>query len=140
MNKTQAMLNKEKFFAEGKSLPKCSNEGCDNDVNVRDWKYYSFRHHCSDCINRIKKKLTPRTGVTFHKKNYCENRDARLGFKCPVDPNFNLPNSVLHGDHIDGNHENNSANNLQTLCSICHNLKGMHAGDFISARKGRKLS
>ena len=30
--------------------------------------------------------------------------------------------------------------NLQTLCSICHHLKGMSTGDFVSSKKGRKLS
>lgn len=138
--KSKAILNKEQFLAEGKKIPICSNEGCNNNVVVRDWKYYSFKHHCSDCINRMKKNLPAREGVSFHKKNFCENRDGRLGFVCPVNPDFEFPNSVLHGDHIDGNHENNIPSNLQTLCSICHNIKGMTAGDFVSARKGRKLS
>ncbi len=138
-NKTKSMVNKEQFLAAGNEIPKCSNEGCNNNVVVRDWKYYSFKHHCSDCIYRMKKNLPARDGVQFHKKNYCENKDGRLGFVCPVNPDFEFPNSVLHGDHIDGNHENNIPSNLQTLCSICHNIKGMKAGDFVSARKGRKL-
>lgn len=29
----------------------------------------------------------------------------------------------LDVDHIDGNHENNSPENLQTLCANCHRLK-----------------
>ncbi len=138
--KRTAMLNKEKYLAEGKKIPICVNQGCDNNVVVRDWKYFSFKHHCSDCANRLKKGLPPRPGVSFNKKNYCENKDGRLGFVCPVDPNWAFPNNVLHGDHIDGNHENNVPENIQTLCSICHHVKGLTTGDFVSAKKGRKLS
>ena len=137
--KTKGMINKELFFSSGKKLPKCANEGCDNDVNVRDWKNYSFRHQCSNCIDRQQKNLSPRDGVKFSKTNYCENVDSRLGFKCPVNPKWKFPNNVLHGDHIDGDHQNNKPENIQTLCSICHHIKGHKSGDFISAKKGRKL-
>ena len=139
VKKSKGMVNKESFLNSGKKLPKCANEGCDNDVNVRDWKNYSFRHQCSNCIDLQQKKLPPREGVKFSKKNYCENIDGRLGFKCPVNPKWKFPNNVLHGDHIDGNHQNNKPKNIQTLCSICHHIKGHKSGDFISARKGRKL-
>ncbi len=138
--KTQAMINKEEYLKNNK-LPTCVSIGCSKNVIVRDWKYYSFKHLCSDCSNRLKNNLPPREGVTFVKKKYCENIDGRLGFKCPVDKDFKFPNSVLHGDHIDGNHENNSPSNNQTLCSICHHMKGMKSGDFISSGgRGRKLS
>lgn len=138
--KTQAMINKENWLAEGNKIPKCVNQGCNKDVVVRDWKYYSFKHLCSSCTLRMQDGLPPLPGVTYHKKTYCENKDSRLGFKCPVDTEFKFPYSVLHGDHIDGNHENNVSSNIQTLCSICHHLKGLDTGDFISAKKGRILS
>ena len=138
--KTQAMINKENYLAAGNKIPKCSNQGCNNDVIVRDWKYYSFKHQCSNCTNRQKKNLPPPEGVIFAKKKYCENIDARLGFKCPVDSKFKFPYSVLHGDHKNGDHEDNRPENIQTLCSICHHLKGLKSEDFSSAKKGRKLS
>jgi 5-methylcytosine-specific restriction endonuclease McrA len=81
-----------------------------------------------------------RHGVKSYKKRYCENIDCGLGFECHVRTDFNFPNNVLHGDHIDGDHENNKMENLQTLCSICHMIKGQKSGDFVSAVKGRKLS
>jgi len=40
---------KEKFFAEGHTLPTCVNEGCDNFVQVRNWNAWSFRSECSAC-------------------------------------------------------------------------------------------
>lgn len=136
----EELNNKARYLAAGHKIPICANQGCSKNVVVREWKYYSFKHYCSDCSNRLKRNLPPRVGVTFNKKNYCENRDGRLGFVCPVDPAFNFPNNVLHGDHIDGNHENNVPENLQTLCSICHHKKGLDSGDFNSAKKGRNLS
>tara|TARA_B100000029_G_C16984922_1_gene745139 strand:+ start:87 stop:515 length:429 start_codon:yes stop_codon:yes gene_type:complete len=138
--KTQAMVNKETYLAEGNKIPTCVNKGCSNEVIVRDWKHYSFKHLCSNCTHRLQKGLPSRKGVTSYKKNYCENKDGRLGFVCPVDKNWAFPNSVLHGDHKDGDHENNVLDNMQTLCSICHHLKGLKSGDFVSATKGRKLS
>ncbi len=138
--KTQAMQNKEEFLSSGKKIPTCANKGCENNVVVRDWKNYSFKHICSDCKSREQKGRDPREGVTFYKKKYCENIDGRFGFVCPVKEGWKFPNSVLHGDHIDGDHENNNPNNLQTVCSICHHMKGMESGDFNSAKKGRTLS
>jgi 5-methylcytosine-specific restriction endonuclease McrA len=138
--KTIAMQNKERFLAEGKKIPTCVNQGCGRNVIVRDWKYYSFKHVCSDCKSNEQKGLPMRAGVKSHKKKYCENKDGRLGFECPVRPDFKFPNNVLHGDHIDGDHENNIPENLQTLCSTCHAIKGKQSGDFDSASKGRTLS
>ena len=138
--KTQALINKENYLAEGNKIPKCANEGCNNDVVVRDWKYYSFKHQCSNCTKLQQSNLPPPDGITFAKKKYCENKDARLGFKCPIKDNFDFPYSVLHGDHINGDHEDNRIENLQTLCSICHHLKGLKSDDFVSSKKGRKLS
>ena len=138
--KTIAMQNKERYLADGNKIPTCVNQGCNNNVIVRDWKYYSFKHVCSNCKQREQKGLPMRTGVVSYKKRYCENQDGRLGFTCPVSLDFELPNGVLHGDHLDGDHENNEMENLQTLCSICHHIKGKNSGDFNSASKGRKLS
>lgn len=116
---SQALENKKRFLEEGGVIPTCSNEGCSNPVIVRDWKYLSFKHYCSSCNKRMKTGEAPKEGVVFHKKNYCENKDGRLGFICPVkDENFGFKNSELHSDHIDGNHFNNDPSNLQTLCSI----------------------
>lgn len=36
----------------------------------------------------------------------------------------------LDVDHIDGNHENNDPDNLQTLCANCHRLKTFLNKDY----------
>ena len=134
------MQNKERYLADGNKIPTCVNQGCNNNVIVRDWKYYSFKHVCSNCKSQQQKGLPMRPGDRSYKKRYCQNKDGRLGFVCPVSNEFQFPNNVLHGDHIDGDHENNNPQNLQTLCSICHHIKGHKSGDFNSAEKGRTLS
>jgi 5-methylcytosine-specific restriction endonuclease McrA len=41
--------------------------------------------------------------------------------------------SIATTDHIDGNHNNNSPDNLQTLCPTCHNVKTIVNGDNVKA-------
>jgi len=84
-----------------------------------------------------------------HRKDYCENRDGRLGFECT----YTAPTPVqlestgldkgfkgwLQVDHKDGNHTNNSPENLQTLCACCHYIKTYQNGDYSTpGRKTRK--
>ena len=63
---------KTRFYAEGNQLPKCCHIGCNNDVAVREWKYWSFKGECGRCINARKKGIEVE-GVTNIKKKYCEN-------------------------------------------------------------------
>ena len=68
------------------------------------------------------------------RKEYCENVDGRLGFRCTttiVDPEWQLD-----ADHIDGNPSNNTAENIQTLCKCCHAIKTRDEKDYMTA--GRK--
>lgn len=53
-----------------------------------------------------------------HKKDFCQS--------CKF---IALDSCQLHVDHIDGNHNNNDINNLQTLCANCHALKSKRNGD-----------
>lgn len=120
---------KDKFFAEGHTLPTCVNEGCSNFVQVREWKYWSFKSECSACAASRKKGIS-RPGITQHKKGYCENHDGHLGFSCPVpkDGWIGFENS-LDLDHLDGDHYNNIPSNVKTYCKLCHGRKSLENGD-----------
>jgi len=131
---------KQKFFAEGYELPTCVNNGCNNKVLVREWKYWSFKSECSCCTNARKSgKIIP--NVTIHKKRYCENHDGHLGWVCPVshDGWIGFENS-LDLDHLDGNHYNNVPENVKTYCKLCHGRKSLINGDCDSNKSSsRKL-
>lgn len=60
------------------------------------------------------------------KKNYCENKDGRLEFKCTAKI---IHMTMLQVDHIDGNPSNNDPSNKQTLCANCHRYKTFIEGD-----------
>jgi len=56
-----------------------------------------------------------------YRKDYCENRDGRLGFKCTTTIVWD---GMLDVDHIDEDPSHNKPANLQTLCKCCHAYKG----------------
>ena len=70
----------------------------------------------------------------IHRKDFCENEDGRLGFKCTttiIDPEWQLDT-----DHIKGNPSDNREENLQTFCKCCHAIKTRDSKDYASP--GRK--
>ena len=69
-----------------------------------------------------------------HRKEYCENRDGRLGFNC----SYKISHTAqLQVDHINGNPDDNELTNLQTLCANCHIYKTHLNEDYKTP--GRKL-
>ena len=66
------------------------------------------------------KSNTNRVKLLKHKKTHCE----ACGFVA-------IHRSQLDIDHIDGDHSNNSLNNLQTLCANCHRLKTQTNKDWV---------
>lgn len=71
--------------------------------------------------------LNSRHPYRKYRKDYCENKDGRLGYPCtttiPKLPTGKLFLGLLDVDHIDENPGNNSPKNLQTLCRCCHAYK-----------------
>ncbi len=132
--------NKRKFLNAGYKIPKCVNQGCNNNVVVREWKYYSFKSECSRCMKARKENIAVE-GVIIHKKKFCENLDGHLGFLCPVDNNrWEEFQSSLDLDHLDGDHFNNNPENVKTYCKICHFKKGEIENDYNSKKtSGRNL-
>lgn len=140
MSKSISKIQKEKFYDRGYSLPKCINNGCSNDVAVRNWSNWSFKSECSGCQNDRKKGVI-REGVTIHKKKYCENIDGHLGFNCPVPSvedwvGFEI--GCLDLDHLDGNHDNNTPENVKTYCKLCHNRKSIEQGDCSNKKESAR--
>ena len=70
----------------------------------------------------------------YHMKNYCENIDGRLGFKCTT--TIILHKGMLENDHKNGVPFDHVESNMQTLCSCCHKYKSNVFKDYASV--GRK--
>ena len=101
-------INLQKWIEKGNAIPTCINDGCENKVAIRHWSAQgdpSLKTECSRCSD-ARKKNKKIDGVTFHKKNYCENKDGILGFICPMDKDryLEFPSDIYHMDHLDGNH------------------------------------
>ena len=81
---------------------------------LEDVGVFSRRKYCSLSCSNSKKHPTHWETYHYrarkHRKAYCE--------AC-------LTDRQLHAHHVDGNPENNSAGNIQTLCVHCHNF--LHA-------------
>ena len=138
---TISETQKNKFYELGNTLPKCVNPGCENYVAVRNWGNWSFKSECSRCQSDRKKGLR-REGITIHKKEYCENIDGHLGFKCPVPTKESWKGfeiGCLDLDHIDGDHNNNSIENVKTYCKLCHNKKSVESGDCSNKKKSARI-
>ena len=136
-------INLKKWFEKGNVIPICINEGCKGDVAIRHWSAQgdpSLKTECSRCADARKKNKNI-DGIIFHKKNFCENKDRILGFICPMDKKrySEFPCDIYHMDHLDGNHHNNTLNNLKTLCSICHTRKGKESGDFNAFKSSSRI-
>jgi 5-methylcytosine-specific restriction endonuclease McrA len=135
--------NLEKWLANGNSLPICINPGCSNTVTIRHWSAQgdpSLKTECGRCQG-ARKTGKEIEGVTIHKKKYCQNKDGMLGFTCPMDPTRydEFPSDIYQMDHFDGNHNNNTPENLITFCSICHTTKGKRNGDFNAFKASSRI-
>jgi len=126
--------------------PTCINYGCDSLVTYSRRNHdgtYRWRIHCSHCQAASYGKWLHRYGVLPFKQGVCSNKNGALnfGFDCPTDFS-KLPkgaNGLTEIDHINGDHSDNSPQNLQELCMTCHKIKGQLFGDFDNT-KSKKAS
>jgi 5-methylcytosine-specific restriction endonuclease McrA len=114
--------------------PTCMVDGCDRPCANHGGgkpKHVCSRHH------------TMKMNGTYPKPIKCENEDGHLGWYCPTNiqlilnyvcdnvMNSKQAKSLIHEDHINGRKDghNNNQQNIQYLCSICHQIKTMKEGD-----------
>ena len=100
----------------------CINEGCFKDRHpIGNGR---TRAVCYRCYGAQRKKWDYNPGVKpFVKKDYCENIDGRLGYKCTATI---IDKCQIDMDHIDGENNNNQKSNIQSLCSNCHRYKSTY--------------
>ena len=156
----KASDTKNKVFIPVEDRPKCTHRGCrkhgGHTGNYRKDGTPMFRKLCTKHHNtktakkyglkNIAEVMATKGGFDSvtdflnsthpyrkHRKDHCENRDSRLGFKC----SYKIRHSAqLEVDHINGNPKDNRVRNLQTLCNNCHCYKTHANKDY--ATPGRK--
>jgi cytochrome c553 len=120
-----------------------------------EWQYQDGRPDCVNCSLPARyHSKTPDGSVKYwrnlctmcHKNQGQEQYRYRLNKKSYCELcGFKAKHRVqLDVDHKDGNHSNNSEDNLQTICANCHRLKTVLSGDhngvkYIPAITGLKL-
>ena len=121
--------------------PKCCNPGCGEPAYGNGHRWTQF---CSSCREVSQGKKPPKPGITYLRKHVCGNYDGRynLGFPCPLNWDFVKKHNfkiITEMDHIDGNHLNNDPNNIQELCSFCHDRKSAEGKDKDGWKKRREM-
>ncbi len=115
-----------------KVLDVCINLGCKckRTSNGCKSKGDKLRPYCQRCHTSVRGKTSYKEGVTPIKKDYCENGDGRLGFKCATHGS-KLFSCMLDMDHIHPESQGglNVPGNIQTLCKNCHSRKTWEDGD-----------
>lgn len=121
--------------------PTCVNPGCGKPCS-QNGRWMPF---CSSCRKVSQLKRKPDAHITYLKRNICANHDGRVDLGFPCFTNWKLVKRhghriSTHMDHIDGNHLNNTAENVQELCPYCHDEKGRRNGDKDGWKNKRKHS
>ena len=135
-----------KFSHDFGKRPICINKNCN--TNAQWMGTYrvdgspQFRKYCGACHaerQAVKKGQTKTEWINAmhpyrkHRKEYCENKDGRLGYKCNYKIRFS---GQLQVDHINGKPIDDRPKNLQTLCANCHIFKTFNSGDNATPGRG----
>jgi len=80
--------------------------------------------------------------MSYTKEKECANKSGVLGYECKYEcsecgDNVD-PQVILAVDHIDGNPNNNSKDNLWTLCHNCHAYKTNLNEDWLTPGRNKK--
>ncbi len=133
-----AMSNPKKprlaCLACGKETARAMYKYCSNQCQI-DYQYTSYIHYWK--MGYISGLQLGTGTVSGHIKRYLRqkyhNQCCLCGWK-EVNPFTNVV--PLVADHIDGNWENNTENNLRLICPNCDSLTATYAG--LNRGKGRK--
>tara|TARA_Y100001949_G_C15775860_1_gene238466 strand:+ start:35 stop:550 length:516 start_codon:yes stop_codon:yes gene_type:complete len=144
----------------GNDRPVCINYGCEKfcTYSVKG----RFRPFCGRChkagfghvkqiryqqladgsITKYESITTYADGVTPFKTGKCTNKGVLdLGFTCPMDYKkapWAIGRTEL--DHKDGDYTNNTIENIQELCSVCHVEKSRRNGDYKDQNNYKKYT
>lgn len=110
----------------------CNFKNCYNTFEYRSNKKYCSRRckqKAKDCrskerTQRLHDRLSILTGDAYNKYQKYKIDSCEV---CGFEP---LDKCQLDVDHIDGDHNNNNEDNLQTLCANCHRLKTYNLTKF----------
>jgi hypothetical protein len=101
------------------SIAKCQNCGI---VRIIDKPRNKGKRGwvCQKAKQQRNRKSAKNTGKKYYSEKKYRRHVKEKCIRCGFIPEDTCQLDV---DHIDGNHKNNDANNLQTLCSNCHRIK-----------------
>ena len=91
---------------------KCKNQHCNEEFTFRPNKLFCSRK-CKGLFRR---------GLDYR---LAKGTECNI---CGLKPKYAI---VLDVDHIDGNKQNNSTDNLQTLCANCHRVKTFEEQNYL---------
>jgi len=135
MSNTRIHARRPEAVSTMRLRPRCEQPGCDGPATYQyqyeDGTYrWRTRHGLFVCGSHQRQPWHP---YLRFRKDYCENRDSRLGFICTSNIVWA---GMLDVDHINGDPSDNRERNLQTLCKNCHAFKTSKNGDHLTPGRG----
>ena len=128
-NERRLIFQEKASQIDRRSVSPCKVPGCKKKCGISGTDHYGnikFTVFCKEHAGLSNSYL-------LFRKDYCENIDSRLGFKCTTNVHWK---GMLDVDHINGNPFDNREENFQTLCKCCHSYKSNVNKDYITP--GRK--